>query len=188
MGEDLRAFIRTVRARSDENGRAIALLQNAGLYGPLVGILRHEVDSFIRVVYLVAISDLEERAHLIHEAIHGRKWYDADGNRIFEAQMVDHAVGPHGWVRALYEFGCGFVHLSNNHDYLTRDPFRALPPRRRQEILDYLRSYHGVPATAGATFEEILSYAPAVFEKVRDNMEPYLRDLEEERVREKGAA
>jgi hypothetical protein len=79
----------------------------------------------------------------------------------------------------VYRFGCGFIHLSNFHDYHSRDPFRALPQERREDIVRYLLHYHGGSVTPESTFEEIAIYAPRALGKITSNLDLYLNDLEQ---------
>lgn len=188
MDGDTAVFVRQVRSRTCENGEAIRVLLERHLFGPLVATIRLELDSFIRVVYLAAIGDLDERRRLIVDAIHGRKWRLPNGKKLFERTMVEYATQPHSWVRDLYDFGCAFVHLSNGHDYLARDPFRSLSVPKRVRIAKYLADFYGADVDDTSSFEEIARYSVQVFEKMKNNAEGYLRAIEEGRVLERGAA
>ena len=55
--ESLTQLIRTIRQRSEENHSAITLLHEAKLYSNAIAILRFELDSMIRVIYLLSITD-----------------------------------------------------------------------------------------------------------------------------------
>ena len=87
------------------------------------------------------------RGYLIDAAANGRKW-TAKGSRkkLTDREMVDLANRLHGWTESVYRFGCGLIHLSNMHDYRTRDPLRHLPDDERNAVIEHLRSYHGGPA------------------------------------------
>lgn len=50
----IESFCRQVRSRSKEHQKAIGLLSEAGLAGQMVAILRQELDSMVRVIYLLA--------------------------------------------------------------------------------------------------------------------------------------
>lgn len=95
-----------------------------------------------------------------------------------DREMVDLSQRLHGWTESVYRFGCGFIHLSQNHDYHAADPLRALPSSEREWILQHIRSYHGGPATPDPSFEDVARFFPQVLEKIAENLEFYLKDIE----------
>jgi len=178
--KNIAAFARLVRARSRENREAVALLRPTGHAGISVAILRLELDSLIRVLYLLS-QGARQRDRLIEASLHGQRWRHPDGKTITDAQMVRHSATLHGWAGSVYSFGCAFIHLSRNHDYLTLDPFAALPLAERETISSYVRFYHGGAIHPNSEFAELVAYIPAVFEKISSNLEAHLRDLKEGR-------
>jgi len=177
------SFCRQVRARSAEHRAVLARLSPAGAFGTLVGVLRQELDSMVRVIYLLSLSDMNERRRLIQQAVSGKPWpiTDAQG-RVTDREMVKLASRLHGWTSSVYKFGCGFIHLSGLHDYQTRDPLALIDRAEKQAILGHLRHYHGGPSSDTPTFEELASYLPRVFEKIASNLECYVRSLEQGEV------
>ncbi len=93
--------------------------------------------------------------------------------------MVELTNRLHGWTKSVYEFGCAFIHLSNLHDYLSRDPLAQIAQSERDAILGHLRAYHGGPTEAQPTFGDIVPFLPRVFEKIAGNLECYVKDLEQ---------
>lgn len=153
----------------------------------MVGILRQELDSMVRVIFLIEQPDPEVRERLLEQAVSGEVWKlpTSKGklSKVTDRQMVDMAdLAPRlqGWTQLVYRFGCSFIHLSDLHDYLARDPFRGLPLEDRQNIARYLRQYHGGVVSADSTFGEITAYLPKVLDKIASNLECYLKDLERE--------
>ena len=136
-----------------------------GWYSVAVGILRQELDSMVRVTYLLDPHNRDRRALLIHQAVSGEKWED-----VWDKKMVKLAgsLKNYNWAQRVYEFGCGFIHLSSYHDYQDRDPFRVLPADDRQAIAEYLHEYHpqAREITAASEFEDIIPYVPKVLEKI----------------------
>ena len=59
--DSLGIFCRQVRARSAEHRLAVARLGSARTHGTIVGILRQELDSMVRVVYLLSVTDRGRR-------------------------------------------------------------------------------------------------------------------------------
>jgi len=145
----------------------------------MVSILRQELDSMIRVIFLLAQKDRGYRNELIEAAVSGKAW-TARGTRrkITDRDMVELANKLHGWTRSVYQFGCGFIHLSSLHDYRDRDPLAQISEEEREAILEHLRSYHGGPLNPSPTFDDIVPLLPKVFEKIASNLECYLRQIE----------
>jgi hypothetical protein len=51
---DAEIFTRQVRERSRENAESLRLLHGRGLHANVVSILRQELDSLIRVIFLLS--------------------------------------------------------------------------------------------------------------------------------------
>jgi len=179
--DPMKSFARQVRARSAEHATAIKLLGSAGLHSIGVGILRQELDSLVRVMYLLATRDRRERIRLVQDSVHGRRWRNANGKSITDKEMVQLANGLTGWAESVYRFGCAFIHLSNFHDRLARDPFKALPTSDQRQIIGHIEEYHGHLATLATRMpgiNDLLPLIPRVFTKVTDNLRCYLDLLE----------
>lgn len=172
------AFCRQVRSRSNEHQQAMLLLSGANLAGQMVSILRQELDSMVRVIYLLA-QPLDRRALLIESSVNGEKWSQQNSKgRVTDKEMVELAQHLQGWTQSVYKFGCAFIHLSCLHDYNDRDPLRQLSNEERADILNHCRSYHGGPTTSEPTFLDLVPYFPKVLKKIADNLECYLNSLE----------
>lgn len=135
----------------------------------------------VRVIYLLSITDRPYRRQLIEASVNGTKW-TAKGKSacVTDREMVELAQTLQGWTQSVYKFGCAFIHLSNCHDYQQRDPLLTLPNDEKSAILQHMRRYHGGPVEPGPSFEDLLPYLPRVFEKVADNLECYLKQLDAE--------
>jgi hypothetical protein len=169
---DITWFCRQVRSRSREHHEAMLVASQQRWISVAVGILRQELDSMVRVIFLLSESDRGVRAHLIGQAVSGQKWAVTDRG------MVDLAESLHDWTRLVYRFGCSFIHLSYLHDYQARDPFRALPIDERRAIAQYLCDYHGGKVSPESSFVEITTYLPKVLDKITANLAIYLNHLE----------
>jgi len=97
---------------------------------------------------------------------------------VTDREMVDFADALHGWARSVYSFGCAFIHLSRFHDYQVRDLVDQISAEERDAILAHLRYYHAGPPGLSPTFADVVPLLPSVFEKIADNLECYIRDLE----------
>ena len=181
MNPQVETFARLVRARSEEHAEAVRALRHARAHGVLVGILRQELDSLVRVVYLTQ-QPPDERDRLLGQMERGEKWTRRTVNdkheQVTDKMMVEAAAGLHGWARSIYKFGCAFVHLSNLHDYMTRDPLRLVSHEEREDVLSHLHHYHGSPLGPDVTFDDLIPFLPRVFDKVHQNLDAHLRELE----------
>jgi len=134
----------------------------------------------IRVIYLLSIRDAAYRDQLIRASVEGHQWTTQDGNRhITDREMVDLSNRLQGWTRSVYRFGCAFIHLSGFHDYQERDPVDLISEDEREAILEHMRAYHGGPMEDNPKLEDLESYLPMVFNKIADNLECYVKYLEE---------
>jgi hypothetical protein len=153
------------------------LIGRAGLAGQMVSLLRQELDSMVRVIYMLAQTP-QRRELLIDASVNGEKWTrESSRGRVTDKEMVDLAQNLQGWTHSVYKFGCAFIHLSAFHDYNDRDPLRQLPPEEQRDIIEHCRSYHGGPPGDHPDFESLLPYLPRVLEKIASNLECYVKDL-----------
>ena len=176
-------FLRQVRSRSREHLQAMRLLAQARLAGQMVSVLRQELDSMVRVIYLLTQKP-ERRELLIEASVKGEKWLQESSRAtVTDREMVDLAQALQGWTQSVYKFGCAFIHLSGLHDYNDRDPLAQLPSQERNDILEHCRHYHGGPSADEAGFEALVPFLPRVLEKIAGNLECYLVALENGEVR-----
>ena len=174
-------FVRCVEERSQENVTAFALLMQKGLLGPALALVRQELDSMIRVIWLIDSCSQSERDRLIADALQGRHWQKktAKGKlvRITDAEMSEAALGRHRWIEQVYRFGCHLVHLSNWHNYRHRDPIQDLPKGEREDVKRSIEDFHHAEIDE-LSFSHIEMHAPYAMEKIRSNLACYLRELE----------
>lgn len=167
----LQKFCRIVRARSSENKAAILALMEANLIGNAMSVLRQELDSMVRVIYLLSLSETE-RNKLIQKTLSGAKW------GITDRDMVNISNHCHGWTESVYKFGCAFIHLSQFHDYLSDDPFSKICPNEANDIKEHLHCYHGFPLNNEINAENLRPYLLRIFNKISGNLECYVENLE----------
>ncbi len=169
-------FCRLVRARSAEHRRAMRGLPN--LPGLMMSLLRQELDSMVRVIFLLSERDRRFRETLVEATLSGKRWRRKGAKGyVTDREMVDLANKLNGWTESVYRFGCAFIHLSNMHDYRCQDPMARLAESEREAILKHLRHYHGGPP-GPLSVESVAPILPMVFEKVSSNLEGYLVRLE----------
>jgi hypothetical protein len=170
-------FVRQIRSRSAEHQRAVEVLSSAQIHGQIVAILRQELDSMVRVIYILSLP-IERRLALVSASVEGEKWRRESSNgAITDKEMVDLAQRLNGWTRSVYKFGCAFIHLSALHDYKSRDPIALLPANERDDLIAHCRHYHGGPMQDAPTFHDFVPYLPAVLNKISNNLDCYLVKL-----------
>lgn len=183
MTTDLERFVRIVQQRSWEHRHSLRMMHMHRFHGASFALLRQQLDTLIRLVYLLNEPDLDYRDQLIAATVRGERWRKKTGRGyVTDRDMVKVTSRLHGWAQSLYGFGCGFVHLSNYYDYLAEDPLRALPRDERRYVLDFVNRRHRFNFDESTTFEEFAECIPRVFEKLDLNVDEYLDDLLAERA------
>lgn len=179
----IQKYCQIIRNRSEENEESVELLYANGHYGQVMSILRQELDSMVRCIYLLNFSDVEIRELLVNQTLEGERWRYPNRKIITDKEMVDIANDLQGWTNSVYKFGCAFIHLSNFHDYKTTDPFESLNQVEKIDIKSHLNQYHGFDLQKELTFESLIPYLKKVFEKVKGNLLCYVSNLEENELR-----
>lgn len=175
-------FCDLLRVRSLENKKSAELLYWNGLYGQVISVMRQELDSLVRCVYLLNISDLNQRERLINQTLNGERWRDIKNRIITDSEMVQLADQLNGWTRSVYKFGCAFIHLSNLHNYTKEDPFNSISKEEKEDIIRHINYYHGPRKIYELNFESFQPYFRKVFEKIHSNLKCYIDEVEEEKV------
>jgi len=170
-------FVRQIKSRSAEHQRAVEALSSAQAHGQIVAILRQELDSMVRVIYLLSLP-IDRRLALVAASVEGERWRkESSKGAITDKEMVDLAQNLNGWTQSVYKFGCAFIHLSALHDYESRDPIGLLPANERSDLITHCRSYHGGPIQDVPTFRDFVPYLPDVLKKISSNLDWYLDEL-----------
>lgn len=185
MNTDIAEFCGLIRRRSEEHRTALRSFSSVhNVLSPAFSILRQELDSMIRVIYLLSIKDLHERYRLLKLTLSGERWkvptHNGRWKNATDRDMVELSQQLQGWTQSVHKFGCAFVHLSDFHNHSSENPFEKLEKSEQQDILSHMRYYHGGPPGEKPNMEEFSSYLPNVLEKSSSNLECYLRQLENE--------
>ena len=170
-------FIALIQRRSNENAESLKDDFYKKRIGKCISTLREELDSFIRVMYLGRISDLNERKRLMNLTLSGEKWTVLTANnklkQVTDREMVEKSSELKGYIHYVYKFGCGFIHLSDFHNYQNKNPFDKLDYSEQFDIIYYLNQYHGFPRDMELNIENITHLIPNVFEKISTNLACY---------------
>lgn len=175
-------FCQILRERSAENVSAGRLLFNNGLYGQLISVLRQELDSLVRAVFLLS-KDLGTRQHFISQTLQNTKWTIPNSKTIItDRNMVNLTDRLHGWTNSVYKLGCAFIHLSPMADYKKSNPFQKLEQNEINDIKQHLHNYHGFQLADSLIMDTVSPYLLRVLDKVSSNLECYIKDLEDNEV------
>lgn len=183
MNELINQFCAMVRHRSQENECAMRLMavQCDIPLSPAFSLLRQELDSMVRVIFLLS-KDKDEREKYVHELLSGKKWKvqtnPGKERLLLDKDMVDLAQTLQGWTKSVYKFGCAFIHLSDFHNYFNSDPVLKLSNDELQDIVSHLSWYHGYDPKKELTLESIKAYLPMIFDKINKNLKCYIEDIE----------
>lgn len=171
-------FCQILRERSAENISAGRLLFNNRLYGQLISVLRQELDSLVRAVFLLS-KDLATRQHFISQTLQNTKWTLPNSRTVVtDRNMVDLTDRLHGWTNSVYKLGCAFIHLSPLADYKNSNPFQQLDPTEINNIKQHLHNYHAFQMTDPLNMDTVTPYLLRVLDKVSSNLECYIQYLE----------
>lgn len=161
----------------------MAFATEENLLSTQMSTIREEVDSLLRVIYLLGVSDYNELTDIIGNSFDQRMFGPtrADGGtrRILDKSMIEAAAAQFDWLETLYDFGCSFIHLTGLHSYQERDPFRMLSPSEQEVIVEFVNRYYRATISANSQFTEVAHYLPQIFRKVAENLERLLGDLQE---------
>ncbi len=176
-------FCRTVSQRSDEHVKALSRVLD--LPSQMFAILRQELDSLVRVIFILSMENLAERNAMINTFLNERRMVVTTAKnksrKVTDREMVDLAQNLHGWTKSVYSFGCSFIHLSKAHDHSNDDPVNKITESEKAQIVNHLLHYHGGTITEDFTFSELLPYLPNVLDKISGNLKCYLDDLANEK-------
>ncbi len=119
--ENFESFIRMVRSRSSEHRQVMAFATEENLLATQMSTIREEVDSLLRVIYLLGVNDYDELADIIGNSFDHRMFGPTKGNgrvlRLTDGSMIEAAAVQFDWLKILYDFGCSFIHLTGLHAY-----------------------------------------------------------------------
>jgi hypothetical protein len=166
--QHLDQFLRAARFRSEQNRAALDLLLKAEIYGIAIGLLRQEIDTFVRLVYLESVDE-RTAASLLTQFVDGKRW-SRGGRLIRDGEMIEIAKAPNEWVRIAYDFGCKLIHFSMLHECKSIDPFVRISSEDRQTIVGFLRSYHGY-RDADIDLRRFVRFLPKVMNKISGKIE-----------------
>lgn len=171
------AFTALVRQRTSENNTAINSIEQLQVRSVKMGILRQELDSLVRVIFLLNQAP-EERDRLIRQTLDGERWRRQKGGYVRDAEMVDLSNTLIGWSQYVYRFGCAYIHLSNLHAEDAVPLTNSISKEEKGAIRNYVKNYHAHNLEEDFTTADIEPLVSVIFQKISTNLECYLKTLE----------
>lgn len=166
--------------RLDENWKSFNILLEMKHYGNCISIMCQELDQVIRVLFLLK-SKRHERDQFINLSINSQKWFllgkDNKKEYITDDIFLKFAETLGGWERSIYEFGTSFKSLSNNYNYLLKDPIISLNETERKRLYDYIKEYHVSDFPSDFSLKDIIPVLPLIFEKLSLSLRSYITQL-----------
>jgi hypothetical protein len=78
-------------------------------------VLRMQLDSLTRLAYMAGAPKADKVAEYVIGGGEFRKMKDAEGKRLTDARLIEHAAESHPWIKGVYEATSGWVHFSPAH-------------------------------------------------------------------------
>lgn len=180
MNDSISKFCSVVRHSSDENEKAINILFENKIYKKVIGTLREELELYVKVLYL-SQQDSYIKETLIDEFFENKTWKNSNGKRLTDKELLNYAskVKGYGWEQVSYKFSCCFIHFSILHNWLEEDVTNIIDIEEKKTIIGYINQYHNAKLDINSSFEDILQYSLLIFKKIKENMECYIEELEE---------
>lgn len=175
-------FCNLLRERSTEHISSGQLLFANGHYGQVVSILRQELESLVKAVFLID-QDIPTRLYFIEQTLNNNRWtYPNTRTLVTDRHMVDKADKLWGWTASVYKLGCAFIHLSPMANYKNENPFLQLTDDEIRNVKQHLHTYHGFPLSNDLSMITVSPYLLKVLTKVAGNLECYIQDIENNKL------
>lgn len=180
MISEKEAYKRLISHTLKENWKSFTILFELKHYGNCISIMCQELDQVIRLLFL-SKSRMHERDELIGQALNSQKWFLLGADRkktyITEETLAEFATSLAGWERAIYEFGLAFKSLSNNYNYILKDPIKGLKEAERQKIHAYIVEFHDKAFPADFALGNLIPELQAIFERISENLKLAMEQL-----------
>jgi len=169
-------FKRLINKRLQENWKSFNILFDMNHYGNCISIMCQELDQYIRLLFLLK-QPQHIRDQLIDNSINDKKWYVVDNDNkktyIVDKDIEDFAKGLNGWELDIFEFRNIFYKITNNFNYILKDPIKGLNDTERDLIYKYIKEYHDPDFNTDYTIKELVPVLPMIFKKISDNIKGY---------------
>ena len=138
-------YSNTIKHHLEENRKSFNILFELKHYGNCISIMCQELDQVIKILFLLK-CEKSDRINFMHLTINNQKWYKTDRTEkkifITDEYLEKYAETFTGWEKSIYNFGFSFKSLSNNLNYLLKNPIISLDESERMQIYEYIKEYH----------------------------------------------
>lgn len=173
MISEKEAYKRLISRTLEENWKSFTILFELKHYGNCISLVCQELDQVIRILFL-SKSRAHEVDELISQALNSQKWFllspDRKKTYITEETLSEFATTLEGWEKGIYEFGLAFRSLSNNYNYILKDPIKGLKDAERQKIHAYIVEYHSKDFPADFALSDLIPEIRGIFERISENL------------------
>ncbi|MEP6615862.1 MAG: hypothetical protein ABJA57_04755 [Ginsengibacter sp.] len=173
-------FIKLIGERSSVDNSLLSSLLDQNLYAQAIAILSQDIDSLLRVAYLLTIGDRTERNNLMESMVKGEEWKSGKKNTS-GTDMAATVVHYNKWISEVFDFGNLFSNITDHHDLKKDDPLVSLSSIQKTTMRYYLSTYHQFSYDMQMTFLNVSAYLPKVAAKVSSNLKRNMVDLENNR-------
>lgn len=174
----LNEFKKSLATRSNSNYNAFVLLLENQMYDQAISIMRSELDSFVRVMYLLEHG--ERKYAFIKQTFSMELWKDKQGLVTDKKLLSNKSL--FGWERLIYDFGCYFLHLSYYHGLEYNKMVDTWGTKTKTQVRTYLYQYHGYKIENfyipdNYNFDDIIFILPDVMKKITGNLKFFIEKL-----------
>ena len=171
-------FKKLINKRLEENSKSFSILFGLSHYGNCISIMCQELDQYFRLLFLLK-QPQHVRDHLINNSINDQKWYITDSKNkkeyITEATIEEFAKGLKGWESDIFEFRNIFYKITNNFNYILKDPIKGLNESERDLIFKYIKEHHDQSFEKNYTIKELVPVLPMIFLRISNSMKEYFK-------------
>jgi len=143
MAEISKDFYTLLKKRSVDNVKAFNACYETYCFGQCISILRQELDSYMRVLFIESLDNEENKKLLMEQTLRNKKWvYLTKGGlrkKVTDSEIFKATSRLNSWESMVYRFGCSFIHLSSFHD-IDKCHMGNLLPGERALIIDFMKS------------------------------------------------
>jgi hypothetical protein len=169
-------YNKLITHRLEENWRSFTILFDLKHYGNCISIMCQELDQYIKILFLLKQTK-QIRDQLIHNSINDQKWsiINSDNKKeyITDQKLNEFAGNLVGWEARVFQFGCVFKNISNNFNYMLKDPIKSLDDSERALIHEYIREYHDSSFSKDYTITELVPILPMILKEISDSIRKY---------------
>jgi hypothetical protein len=172
----IKEYQNIIHHQLEENWTSFNILFELKHYGNCISIMCQELDQYIRILYLLKqTKGIKDK--LIECTLNNQKWFTVgiDNKKVYitEEQILEFTETLSGWEKGICTFGIIFRSLSNNNNYILKNPIKSLDENERLLLLEYIREYHQNDFPDNFDIENLIPILPMIFSKISESIKEY---------------